>query len=323
VISLMMGLVPVAMGLTLKEGYDPMELPEGVTVEEKDVEMVDGKRGREIPLRVYYDAKATKALPVVLFSHGLGGSRENNGYVGRHWAARGYVVVAMQHAGSDEAVWKEAKGGGRFAKLKEAANVENALARFADVTAVLDQLEKWEGEEGHWLHGKMDLTRVGMSGHSFGAVTTQAVSGQGGFPGGAKYTEGRIDAALAMSPSLPAWGTPEAAFGKVKIPWMLMTGTKDSSSIGRTTAEDRRKVYPALPPGGKYELVLNDGEHMAFSDRTILGREHRNLNHHRAIIALSTAFWDSYLKNEAGAKGWLDGQGAKGVLEEGDLWERK
>ncbi len=321
--SLMLGLAPVAMGLTMKERYDPMELAEGVRVEEKDVEFVDGKRGREIPLRVYHDAKATTALPVVLFSHGLGGSRENNGYLGRHWAARGYVVVVMQHAGSDEAVWKEAKGAERFTKLKAAANLENALARFADVTAVLDQLEKWQGEKGHWLSGKMDLTRVGMSGHSFGAVTTQAVSGQGGFQGGAKYTDARIDAALAMSPSLPAWGTPEAAFGKVKVPWMLMTGTEDSSSIGRTKPEDRQKVYPALPPGGKYELVLKDAEHMAFSDRTILGREHRNPNHHRAIIALSTAFWDVYLKNDSAAKGWLDGGGAKGVLEEGDGWERK
>ncbi len=60
----------------------------------------------EIPLRVYHDKKSQKA-PIVLFSHGLGGSRENNGYLGNHWAARGYVVVVMQHVGSDETVWKD------------------------------------------------------------------------------------------------------------------------------------------------------------------------------------------------------------------------
>ena len=47
-----------------------------------------------------------------------------------------------------------------------------------DVPAVLDQLEAWNKTSGHQLAGRLDLTRVGMSGHSFGAITTQAVSGQ-------------------------------------------------------------------------------------------------------------------------------------------------
>ena len=40
--------------------------------------------------------------PVVLFSHGLGGSREGYGYLGSYWAAHGYVAVHLQHIGSDE-----------------------------------------------------------------------------------------------------------------------------------------------------------------------------------------------------------------------------
>lgn len=321
-----MGMAVVVLavdGACAEVAYDPMKLSASVQVEVKDLEFVDAKRARKIPLRVYYDPKSTKPLPLVMFSHGLGGSRENNGYLGRHWAQRGYVVVAMQHAGSDSAVWKGEKGGGRFAKLKKAANMENALARFADVKAVLDQLGKWQGEKGHLLFEKMDLTRVGMSGHSFGAVTTQAVCGQSTGRRGAEHADKRIDAALAMSPSLPPFGMPEAAFGAVKIPWMLMTGTKDSSPIGRTSPEDRQKVYSALPPGGKYQLVLKDAEHMAFSDRTLLGLKHRNANHHRVITALSTAFWDTWLKKEKAAKGWLEGEGAKGVLGEGDGWRRK
>ena len=35
-----------------------------------------------------------------------------------------------------------------------------------------------------------------------------------------------------MSPSSPKLGTPESAFGKVTLPWMLMTGTKDIAVIG-------------------------------------------------------------------------------------------
>jgi predicted dienelactone hydrolase len=68
-------------------------------------EPIDVSRDRKVPVKVYLPA--TK-LPqaVVIFSHGLGGSRENSAYLGEHWAAHGYVAVFVQHAGSDEAVWK-------------------------------------------------------------------------------------------------------------------------------------------------------------------------------------------------------------------------
>jgi predicted dienelactone hydrolase len=303
-------------------GYDPAGLPDGAQVVVRDVEFRDETRDRVIPLRVYHGKKA-KNTPVVLFSHGLGGSRENNGYLGKHWAARGYVVVVMQHAGSDETVWKDVPRLQRMAAMRKAANAANSIDRNKDVKAVLDQLAAWNRDKTHFLFERVDLEKTGMSGHSFGAVTTQAVSGQRLGLGRQRQTDKRIDAALALSPSLPAVGDPAKAFGGVKIPWMLMTGTKDASAIGRTTPEQRTQVFPHLPKGGKYELVLHDAEHMAFSDRTLRGREHRNPNHHKSIIALSTAFWDSYLKGDAAARDWLDGEGARKVLEARDAWRKK
>ena len=87
------------------------------------------------------------------------------------------------------------------------------------------------------------------------------------------------------------------AFGSVKIPWMLMTGTKDTSPIGGQTVETRLAVFPALAAGDKYELVLNNAEHSVFTDRALPGdREPRDPNHHRVILALSTAFWDAFVK---------------------------
>jgi hypothetical protein len=71
-----------------------------------------------------------------------------------------------------------------------------------------------------------------MSGHSFGALTTQGVSGQQAFGGLVNFTDDRIKAAVAFSPSSPRAGKAERAFGKVEIPWMLMTGTKDLSPNG-------------------------------------------------------------------------------------------
>ena len=317
-LALLSSMVGVSSGFG-ETGYDPMAFSKSEEVELRDVSFVDADRAREILLRIYF-AKGTKKAPVVLFSHGLGGSRENNRYIGNHWALRGYVVVAIQHAGSDESVWKGVPLPERSAALRKAASAANSLARNEDVGVTLDQLDLWNGEEGHFLFGRADMEKVGMSGHSFGAVTTQAVSGQTYGRGGARFTDSRIDAAIAFSPNPPAIGDPGKAFGSVKIPWLLMTGTEDKSVIARTTPEKRRQVYANLPPGGKYELVLEGAEHMAFSDRTLRGGQQRNPNHHRSIIALSTAFWDSYLKGDRAAETWLDGKGAREFLQEEDEW---
>ena len=128
-----------------------------------------------------------------------------------------------------------------------------------------------------------------------GRSPPQAVSGQVAPGGKAIFTDPRIKAAIIFSPSSPAVGTAKDAFGQVKIPWMLMTGTKDLVPLlTKTDMKSRLAVFPALPPGGKYELVLDRGEHSAFTDRPLPGdTEKRNPNHHRVILALSTAFWDA------------------------------
>jgi predicted dienelactone hydrolase len=308
--------------------YDPLALPADKPAAPLDFTVADRKRHRDLPLRVYLPA-ATAAAPVVLFSHGLGGNREGSAYLGRHWAARGYVAVFLQHPGSDDGVWKNRPALERAGSMRDAASGPNFLLRVKDVPAVLDQLALWQAAKDHPLAGRLDLDRVGMSGHSFGAVTTQAVSGQTAPVGGQLFSDRRIKAAIAFSPSEPARGTPAQAFGKVTLPWLLMTGTKDvarlgGGTIGASTVEKRLSVFPALPPGSKYELVLDGAEHSAFTDRALPGESGtRNPNHHRVILALSTAFWDAYLKGDAAARAWLDGNGPRGVLEPKDRWQKK
>lgn len=272
-----------------------------------------------VPVRVFIPA-ANSPSPVILFSHGLGGSREGNRFLGEHWAQHGYVAVFLQHPGSDSAVWKEVPQTGRRAAMKSAANLQNFVARVEHVRGVLDALAKWNVEPKHVLAGRLDLNRVGMSGHSFGAVTTQAVGGQG-FPLGKSFVDARIKAAMALSPSEPRRGDAKSAFSKVTIPWLLITGTADGALIGEQTPKSRRGVYPALPAGQKYELVLEGAEHSAFTDHALPGDSlPRNPNHHRAVMEISTAFFDSTLKGDADARAWLEGNGVRGVLEKNDQW---
>ncbi|MCK5804625.1 MAG: dienelactone hydrolase [Lentisphaeria bacterium] len=319
-------LVPVWSASGGEDAYDPLSVPVVNASEPVDLVVHDRSRHREIPVRVYLPLRKQPA-PVVLFSHGLGGSREGSPFLGHHWAARGYVAVFLQHPGSDTAVWKGKHAEKRMAAMRRAASAENYLLRVKDVSAVLDQLALWNGQEGHALSGRLDMTRVGMSGHSFGAVTTQAVSGQvagrgrGTFRG---FTDPRIKAAVILSPSSPRRGSAKQAFARVAIPWMLMTGTKDLAFVANIDMKSRLAVFPALPEGGKYEVVLYNAEHSAFTDRALPGdREKRNPNHHRVILALSTAFWDVWLRDDMAAKVWLDGGGPSAILDAQDTWRRK
>ncbi len=328
------GPVPGTLAATVPAGgeaaggtvYDPLALAPGSAPEVVDLEAGDAVRGRDIPVRVYLPvgSVARGPVPVVLFSHGLGGTREGYAYLGAHWGARGYAAVFLQHPGSDASVWRDAPLLQRRAAMEDAANGRNFLLRVKDVPAVLDQLEAWNAAAGHPLSGRLDLSRVGMAGHSFGAVTAQAVGGQSFGAAGTRFTDSRIRAVLAMSPSSPRRGDPAAAFGRVSIPWMLLTGTEDVSLIGGTDVASRLAVFPALPAGGTYELVLDGAEHSAFSDRALPGdRRGRNPSHHRAILALSTAFWDTYLRGDSAARAWLQGEGARSVLQEDDRWQWK
>ena len=301
-------------------GYNPLAAHATARPAHLDLTAHDAKRSRDIPLRVYLPTNTAPA-PVILFSHGLGGSRTGSKFLGEHWAAHGYVAVFLQHPGSDESVWKNKPVRDRMRAMNQAASLENFLLRVQDVPAVLNQLEVWNADKTNQLAGRMDLQKVGMSGHSFGAVTTEAVSGEALPVGGQKFTDPRIKAAVVFSPSAPSAGSAAKAFGAVKIPWMLMTGTKDLAPIGKANMKSRLAVYPALHGAPKYELVLHNAEHSVFTDGALPGdRQARNPNHHRVILALSTAFWDAYLRGDTEALAWLNGAGPRSVMEPDDQW---
>src|SRR5262245_52892801 len=71
------------------------------------LEWKDAARNRPVPVKVYYPSELAQRFPVILFSHGLGGTRETYEYLGRQWASHGYVAVHLQHLGSDDAVWRQ------------------------------------------------------------------------------------------------------------------------------------------------------------------------------------------------------------------------
>ncbi len=283
----------------------------------------DASRQRPLPVKIYHPRESAGPFPVVIFSHGLGGSRESSAFLGDHWAAHGYVVVYVQHPGSDTEVWSRGLVPGPG--LKSAVNPENSAHRVLDVKFALHELSRLNREDELW-QGRLDLNRVGVAGHSYGAFTSLALAGQifrGRDGREISLADSRIKAAVALSPPAPpdrAWR--ERAYQGVHIPVLHLTGTRDKSVVTSTRPEERREPYNHIDGADQYLLILQGGDHMVFSGRRWLpwGRK-GDKRFHRIIRVSTQAFWDAYLKGDAAAKKWLatggldEAMGEDGTLE--------
>lgn len=297
-----------------------------LTVETMLYDWRDAKRDRIVPAKIYYPKTGNGPFPVVIFSHGLGGTREGYEYLGRDWASHGYVSVHLQHAGSDDGVWRDAWLGDKMGAMRRAAaNPANAINRPLDVSFAIDQLEKLNKEKSP-LQKKLDLDRIGVAGHSFGAYTALAVAGETFLPRSEKeaaLADPRVKAAIPMSSPVAANKRRlEAAFAKIKIPCFHMTGTKDTSPIGDTEPEERRLPFDHSNGSDQFLTIFKDGDHMIFSGRGRLLSNRQDEVFQKHISASSTAFWDAYLKGNTKAKAWLTND-FKPVLGKDGTFEMK
>ncbi len=282
----------------------------------EDETWLDAARSREVPVRLRWPSHelpiSTGGFPVLLFSHGLGGTREGGEVWGEAWARAGFVVVHLQHRGSDLDAVRQAGGFGDPARLRGVAGARELLARLGDVRFALDEVgRRHTAHQGRWSAVRPQA--VGLAGHSFGAHTTLGMAGQS-YPGYAGVDEPRLAAFIAFSPSLPLQN-PEQAFARVTRPLLCITGTLDGDVLGTGAAPDRRRaVYAALPPGHKAQLVLKDADHMSFAGQTgrsveILPRQSlsRDLQaaHHALLARLCTDWWRTNLQADDQARARL------------------
>ena len=290
----------------------------------------DVKRDREIPVKIYYpltDDKHEK-FPVIIFSHGLGGSRQGYAYLGNHWASYGYICVHLQHIGSDESVWIDKSADTIMPAMRKAvADISNSLNRVQDVHFALDQLGILNKEETV-LKESLDLDHIGMAGHSFGAFTTLTAIGEG-FPRWfgrfQHFDDDRIKAAISMSATPSRHRTKlKQVYSGIDVPCFHMTGTLDDSPVSDTKASERRLIYDNIDRNDNYLLTFEGGDHMVFAGRNTPGRDNsKDPVFHRLIKMSTIAFWDAYLKNNKTALQWLTAGDFKSILSENGIFEQK
>jgi len=307
-LACVLGALSVARAADLA-GY---AVPGPFRVDVSEATWTDAARQRALPLRIRLP-EADGARPAVLFSHGLGGSVDGGRFWGEHWASHGFVVIHLQHPGSDVAVWQDARQPARA--LKRAADREQFNARVLDVKFVLDELQRRQ-RAGDAVALRIDLARIGMSGHSFGAVTTQALAGQR-FDVPARLqaqadalADNRLRAFIAFSPSAR---TDDAVsqFRTITRPFFSVTGTEDGMvGMGLGVPPPRRLLpYEGMPGPDAYLLNLDGADHMIFNGgprRPTDGVDPaRDAQHVRLTQATTTAFWRAHLMDDLEARGWL------------------
>lgn len=205
-----------------------------------------------------------KALPMIVMSHGTGGSYLGHFDTAIALADAGFVVVAMNHAGDNHA--------------DQSRSVE-IMDRPRQVSRVIDHmLSSWEGRAA------IDPQRIGMFGFSAGGFTTLAIIGgvpdftkigpmcqqhPGDFacqlvaksqspvvaPAATAVADARIKVAVIAAPALGFTFSPDG-LKNVKVPVQLWRAENDVIVPHPRYAE---AVRLALPEAPDYHVVPNAG----------------------------------------------------------------
>ncbi|WP_411287663.1 alpha/beta hydrolase family protein [Phenylobacterium sp.] len=269
----------------------------------------EARGGRIVPYKLYVP-KGAGPFPTIVHSHGLGGSREASTYILQAVAEAGFLLVSLQHAGSDSALLSGMAGGetARGAAGARGMTAEVAQARYGDVPFAIDQLARETSGSGP-MRGKADLSRLGMSGHSYGALSTLVAVGQR-VPGarGRSFAEPRIKAAIAYSPNKPRNDDAKAAFAAVRTPMLHFTGTEDTSPFDlERSAFERTTPYQTIGGADQFLIILNGGDHAVFGGRRAVSGQLKPTDPaHMALIQAETIrFWRAYLAGDRQAAGAL------------------
>ena len=284
----------------------------------------DLKRNQDLPVR-FLIPKSAGPFPVIVFSHGAGGSGKNYFGLTAFWATHGYVVIQPTH--NDSVALRKEKGEPVPGSLRELVeeyrfNTDDWINRVRDITLVLDSLNDLEKRIPQ-LKGKVDHKRIGVGGHSYGAFTTQMIGGalldMPSGPRAQSFSDPRPRALMLLSPQGKTQnGLTETSWKNMTRPTMSMTGSNDTGVMGQL-ASWREDPFTYSPPGDKYLVFIDGAFHMSFTGMLaqvqsgqinrpvvarLIGRTDQKAIFDYVKIA-SIAFWDAYLKDEATAKAYL------------------
>ncbi|WP_369435954.1 alpha/beta hydrolase family protein [Lysinibacillus fusiformis] len=237
------------------------------------------------------------SYPVLIFSHGFNGHKNQNTFQIEQLVSRGYIVVSIDHTYSSVvSIFLDGRVANYIPQDSDSVTYWNEANEVwvEDAKFVVDQVEKLaKADPDHRFTGRMDMQNIGMFGHSFGGATaTQMV-----------MRDSRIQAAINMD-GFPYGKRPVSAKG-LKKPFMMMTadegaGTEDFAGlIEAILSKDKNAVY-----NKNYWLQIKNMTHMGFSDFYLFSPLYEKMEGvdirraHHLINDYSLDFFDHYLKQQ-------------------------
>ena len=229
-------------------------------------------------------AQTPATFPILLFSPSSGGNRNQNTFQVEELASRGYVVVGIDHPYSSSRI---AFPDGRIVRslpnawidLSSPAHLHDstihveAMVRdqVADVSFVIDELTRWD-ETDNPLRGHLDLSRVGIFGHSFGgAIAAEAC-----------VLDPRIRAAINMD----GWIFGNAFRDGISKPFLLMnedapvalltkanSGDPGAQAVVEASRAQEASVRRSQERFGGYSLTIRNACHSNFADFSLFTRD--------------------------------------------------
>jgi predicted dienelactone hydrolase len=258
--------------------------------------------------------KSGSRFPVLIYHHGGSWTRFSGTFTTEWLASYGYVVVGVDHNGFNKSVLSS--DGDRFIQDTLKMPTPGNQDRLADVLAswdylghqlfpiwvddaafVLDQVERLDREPGGRFEGRLDLSRIGMLGWSFGGATSVEMA----------IRDPRVKAAVDQDGQL---------FGRAQTtgsskPVLLLHNTSDPVAdakeadrpVFRKLVDMTRawtKDFVARSTGPVYEVSIEKTTHGHFSDLTLFfPRDSTRLDPRRAhtiINAYTLDFFEHHLK---------------------------
>lgn len=240
----------------------------------------DVERDRKFYALVYQPQELVgENIPVILISHGLASEPESHSKLAKHLASYGFLVVSLQHSGSDLEYLEDFIAG----YYRQTSELNEFIDRPLDITFMLDELERRNETD---FAGRLDVKNVGIYGHSYGGYTALAVAGAFPVPNYTQlnrdcdaawgifnnalllqcralqlssqsynFRDERIRAVMAANPvNASIFG--EAGLNELKVPTAVIAGSYDPAT---PFVFEQVRSFPWIDTPNKY-LVLEEGQ---------------------------------------------------------------